>query len=155
MRTGKKTGGVSARDRLRRLLRGRKGDAAIEFVMTAAMMILIFATLITAMVYVTQYYSASYICRRAVRAIEVAGEYDATDIRTLAEDLGGDALHNMSITVTAPFVSGGRRIQLHDEFTLRLQAVYRINILQLGEDPVYIELPIQIRLSGRSEVFWK
>ena len=75
-------------------LRQRRGDAAIEFIMTAAMLILVFAMLVSAMVYVTEYYSASYICRRAVRTIEVEGQYNEAAIRTLAEGLGGNALQN-------------------------------------------------------------
>ena len=78
---------MAVKVKIRRFLRQKKGDSAVEFVMTAAMLILIFATLVSAMIYVTQYYSASYICRRAVRTIEIAGEYDENAIRTLADEL--------------------------------------------------------------------
>lgn len=145
---------MAVKIKIRRFLRQKKGDSAVEFVMTAAMLILIFATLVSAMIYVTRYYSASYICRRAVRTIEIAGEYDENAIRTLADELGGDALEDMEISVDATYCRG-RRIQLRDEFTLRLRAKYCINIIRFGDTPVSIELPIQIRLSGRSEVYWK
>ena len=122
--------------------------------MTVAMLILIFSVLVSALVYVTQFYSASYICRRVVRTIEVTGEYNEQNIRSLADELGGTALEDLDITVDATYFSD-RKIQLRDEFTVHLTACHRINILMLGADPVYIDLPIEIDLSGRSEVFWK
>ena len=145
---------MAAKINLRGYLRDRKGSSAVEFIMTVAMLILIFAVLVSALVYVTQFYSASYICRRVVRTIEVTGEYNEQDIRALADELGGSALEELDITVDASYCSG-RRIQLRDEFTVHLSASHRINILMMGADPVYIELPINIDLSGRSEVFWK
>ena len=145
---------MAAKINLRGYLRDRKGSSAVEFIMTVAMLILIFAVLVSALVYVTQFYSASYICRRVVRTIEVTGEYNEQDIRALADELGGSALEELDITVDASYCSG-RRIQLRDEFTVHLSASHRINIHMMGADPVYIDLPINIDLSGRSEVFWK
>ena len=145
---------MAAKINLRGYLRDRKGSSAVEFIMTVAMLILIFAVLVSALVYVTQFYSASYICRRVVRTIEVTGEYNEQDIRALTDELGGTALEDLDITVDASYFSG-RKIQLRDEFTVHLTANHRINILMMGADPVYIDLPINIDLSGRSEVFWK
>ena len=143
---------MAAKINLRGYLRDRKGSSAVEFIMTVAMLILIFAVLVSAMVYVTQFYSASYICRRVVRTIEVTGEYNEQDIRALTDELGGTALEDLDINVDASYFSG-RKIQLRDEFTVHLTANHRINILMMGADPVYIDLPINIDLSGRSEVF--
>ena len=145
---------MAAKINLRGYLRDRKGSSAVEFIMTVAMLILIFAVLVSAMVYVTQFYSASYICRRVVCTIEVTGEYNEQDIRALTDELGGTALEDLDINVDASYFSG-RKIQLRDEFTVHLTANHRINILMMGADPVYIDLPINIDLSGRSEVFWK
>ena len=83
---------MAAKINLRGYLRDRKGSSAVEFIMTVAMLILIFAVLVSALVYVTQFYSASYICRRVVRTIEVTGEYNEQDLRALADELGGSAL---------------------------------------------------------------
>ncbi len=118
------------------------------------MLILVFAVLITALVYVTQFYSASYLCRRVVRTIEVTGQYDAAAIQTLASELGGDALADLELTVDAPYLSGNK-IQLRDEFTVHLTAVHPVNIFMFGDTPTSLDLPIEIDLSGRSEVFWK
>ena len=135
-------------------LRERKGNSAVEFIFTTAMLILIFAVLVSALVYVTQFYSASYIARRVVRTIEITGEYDEQEIRTLADGLGGTALEELNITVDATYFKD-RKIQLRDEFTVHLDAVNRINIRVMGDDPVSLDLPIEIDLSGRSEVYWK
>ena len=135
-------------------LRERKGNSAVEFIFTTAMLILIFAVLVSALVYVTQFYSASYIARRVVRTIEITGEYDEQEIRTLADGLGGTALEELNITVDATYFKD-RKIQLRDEFTVHLDAVNRINILVMGDDPVSLDLPIEIDRSGRSEVYWK
>ena len=145
---------MAAKMNLRGYLRERKGNSAVEFIFTTAMLILIFAVLVSALVYVTQFYSASYIARRVVRTIEITGEYDEQAIRTLADGLGGTALEDLSITVDATYFKD-RKIQLRDEFTVHLDAVNRINILVMGDDPVSLDLPIEIDLSGRSEVYWK
>ena len=145
---------MAARMKLRGYLSDRKGNSAVEFIFTTAMLILIFAVLISALVYVTQFYSASYICRRVVRTIEVTGEYNEHEIQSLADELGGAALEDLDISVAASYFRG-RKIQLRDEFTVQLRAVHRINIFMMGGSPVSIDLPIEIKLSGRSEVFWK
>lgn len=145
---------MAAKMNLRGYLRERKGNSAVEFIFTTAMLILIFAVLVSALVYVTQFYGASYIARRVVRTIEITGEYDEQAIRTLADGLGGTALEDLNITVDATYFKD-RKIQLRNEFTVHLDAVNRINILVMGDDPVSVDLPIEIDLSGRSEVYWK
>ncbi len=145
---------MAVKRRLCGWLRSRKGSSAVEFIMTAAMLILTFAILISALIYVTQFYNASYICRRVVRTIEVTGEYDERTVNALADELGGRAMDNLAIQVEAHYFRG-RKIQLRDEFSVRLRANYTIPILQFGGRPVEMRLPITIRLSGRSEVFWK
>ncbi len=145
---------MAVRMKLCGYLRSRKGSSAVEFIMTAAMLILTFAVLVSALIYVTQYYNASYICRRVVRTIEVTGEYDERTVNALADELGGRAMDNLAIQVEAHYFRG-RKIQLRDEFSVRLRANYTIPILQFGGRPVEMRLPITIRLSGRSEVFWK
>ena len=138
---------------IREKLRSRKGSSAVEFIMTASMLILSFAVLISALIYVTQYYNASYICRRVARTIEVMGEYDERAVNALVNELGG-GMDDLSVQVEASYFRG-RKIQLRDEFTVKLRANFTIHILQFGRRSVDLELPIKLRLSGRSEVFWK
>lgn len=140
--------------RLRKLLRRKDGDSAVEFIMTSAVLILVFAMLVSALVYVTQYYNASFICRKVVRNIEVSGQYNAAEVNALADELGGDALTNLRVRVSASYFSG-QKIQLRDDFTVSLTATYRIAILRFGRTPLYISLPIRVRLVGMSEVYWR
>ena len=146
---------MAACQRIRARLRQKNGDAAVDLIMTVAMLILIFAVLVTALIYITEYYTASYICRRVVRTIEISGEYKEREINDLVKSLSGNNLERISITVTAPYQRGSKRIQLRDEFTVRFSAQYPIQILMLGSRPIQLDLPIQLKLSGRSEVFWK
>ena len=145
---------MAVRKRLYSYLHSKKGSSAVEFIMTAAMLILTFAVLISALIYVTQYYNASYICRRVVRTIEVTGEYDERTVNALANELGGRAMDDLEIQVEAHYVRS-HKIQLRDEFKVTLRANYTIRILQFGRRAVEVRLPITIRLSGRSEVYWK
>ena len=140
--------------KLSKVLRDRKGDAAIEFIMVTAMLILVFSVLVTALVYVTQVYSASYITRRVVRQIETTGEYNEHTVQSLVKELGGDALSGVNIQVEAGYCSG-KKIQLRDGFSVTLTANYPVRIVQFGSSVISLDLPIQIRLSGRSEVYWK
>ena len=144
--------------KLSKVLRDRKGDAAIEFIMVTAMLILIFSVLVTALVYVTQVYSASYITRRVVRQIETTGEYNEHTVQSLVKELGGDALsgvvEGVKIQVEAGYCSG-KKIQLRDGFSVTLTANYPVRIVQFGSSVISLDLPIRIRLAGRSEVYWK
>ncbi len=145
---------MAVRMKLCGYLRSRKGSSAVEFIMTAAMLILTFAVLVSALIYVTQYYNASYICRRVVRTIEVTGEYDEQTVSALANELGGRAMDDLAIQVEAHYFKA-HKIQLRDEFRVTLTANYTIPIIQFGAQPLEVRLPISIRLSGRSEVYWK
>jgi hypothetical protein len=140
--------------KLRSLLRRKNGDSAVEFIMTSAVLILVFAMLVSALVYVIQYYNASFICRKVVRSIEVSGQYNAAEVNNLVDDLGGDALTNLRVSVSASYFSG-RKIQLRNSFTVTLTATYRIAILRFGSSPLYLNLPIKVRLAGMSEVYWR
>lgn len=140
--------------KLRELLRRKDGDSAVEFIMTSAVLILVFAMFVSALVYVTQYYNASFLCRKVVRSIEVSGQYNAVEVDTITDELGGDALSNLRIEVAANYFSG-HKIQLRDSFTVTLTADYRIAILRFGGSPLYLNLPIKVRLVGMSEVYWR
>jgi hypothetical protein len=100
--------------RLRELLRQKKGDEAVSFLMTTAMLVLIFAVLISALIYIMQYYNASYICRRVVRGIEVSGEYDEAETRNIISAMANSAWRTsmfrlMPCTSAAAEFSSGRR----------------------------------------------
>ena len=145
---------MAALKRLRCLLREKKGDEAVSFLMTTAMLVLIFAVLVSAMIYIMQYYNASYMCRRVVRSIEITGEYDEAETRSLISSLSGSDMEDIQIQVDAVYYSG-RKIQLRQTFSVTLTDSYRITILTLGGNPVALDLPIKVKVAGMSETYWR
>ena len=140
--------------KLRSLLREKKGDEAVSFLMTTAMLVLIFAVLVSGMIYIMQYYDASYMCRRVVRSIEITGVYDEAETRNLVEQMKSSDLENTNVQVDAVYYSG-RKIQLRQTFSVTLTGSYRITILTLGENPIALDLPITVKVAGMSEVYWR
>lgn len=140
--------------RLRCLLREKKGDEAVSFLMTTAMLVLIFAVLVSAMIYIMQYYNASYMCRRVVRSIEISGLYDETEAGDLISSMSNSDMEDINIQVDAVYYSG-RKIQLRQTFSVTLTGSYRITILTLGESPITVDLPIRVKVAGMSEVYWR
>jgi len=138
----------------RHLLRQKRGDEAVSFLLTTAMLVLIFAVLVSAMVYIMQYYNASYICRRVVRNIEITGVYDETETKNIVDQMKNSDMEDIGVQVDAVYYSG-RKIQLRQTFNVTLTSSYRITILELGENPIAVDLPIRVKVAGMSEVYWK
>jgi hypothetical protein len=153
METGKGRG-MAVVKKLRSLLRENKGDEAVSFLMTTAMLVLIFAVLVAGLIYIMQYYNASYICRRVVRSIEVTGVYDETETMSIVDKMQSSGLEDINVQVDAVYYSG-RKIQLRQTFSVTLTASYRITILSLGANPVMITLPVTVKVAGMSEVYWR
>lgn len=141
-------------NKIRSLLRQKKGDEAVSFLLTTAMLVLIFVTLISAMIYIMQYYDASYLCRRVVRSIEITGVYDETETHNIIDQMKNSDLEDIDVQVDAAYFSG-RKIQLRQTFSVTLTASYKITILKLGANPIVMNLPIRVKVAGMSEVFWK
>lgn len=141
-------------NKIRSLLRQKKGDEAVSFLLTTAMLVLIFVTLISAMIYIMQYYDASYLCRRVVRSIEITGVYDETETHNIIDQMKNSDLEDIDVQVDAAYFSG-RKIQLRQTFSVTLTASYKITILELGANPIVMNLPIRVKVAGMSEVFWK
>lgn len=141
-------------NKIRSLLRQKKGDEAVSFLLTTAMLVFVFVTLISAMIYIMHYYDASYICRRVVRSIEITGVYDETETRGIVDDMAGSGFEDIDVQVDAAYFSG-RKIQLRQTFNVTLTTSYKITILELGENPITVDLPIRVKVAGMSEVYWK
>ena len=141
-------------NKIRSLLRQKKGDEAVSFLLTTAILVLIFVTLISAMIYIMQYYDTSYLCRRVVRSIEITGVYDETETRDIIDRMKNSDLVDLDVQVDAAYFSG-RKIQLRQTFSVTLTASYKITILELGANPIAMNLPIRVKVAGMSEVYWK
>lgn len=145
---------MAALKRLRCLLREKKGDEAVSFLMTTAMLVLIFAVLVSAMIYIVQYYNASYMCRRVVRSIEITGVYDEAETRSIVARMERSDLEHVNVQVDAVYYSG-RKIQLRQTFSVTLTGSYRLTLLTLGGKPIALDLPITVKAAGMSEVYWR
>lgn len=141
-------------NKIRSLLRQKEGDEAVSFLLTTAMLVLIFVTLISAMIYIMQYYNASYLCRRVVRSIEITGVYDEAETHNIIDQMKNSDMEDIDVQVNAAYFSG-RKIQLRQTFSVTLTASYKITILELGANPIVMNLPIRVKVAGMSEVYWK
>jgi len=141
-------------NKIKGLLRQKKGDEAVSFLFTTALLVFVFVTLISAMIYIMHYYDASYICRRVVRSIEITGVYDETETRNIVDDMAGSGFEDIDVEVDAVYFSG-RKIQLRQTFSVTLTASYKITILEFGGNPITVDLPIRVKVTGMSEVYWK
>ena len=140
--------------KLKSLLTDRRGSEAVSFLLTTAMLLCIFATIVTAFVYISQSYNAAYLCRKVTRQIEVTGEYDRTEIDSLLSEIEGGDLQNLEINVTADYFAENK-IQLCEDFTVKLTADYKIKIVQVGSKTLELSLPIRVQVDGMSEVYFK
>ena len=144
---------MAVASKLRSLLRDKKGDEAVSFLLTTAMLIFIFAALVSALIYIMQYYNASYICRRVVRSIEITGKYDQAEIANILGEIANPGLENMDIEVDAVYFAENK-IQLRQSFDVMLSANYKITLLQVGSEPIQLALPIKVKVVGMSEVYF-
>ncbi len=140
--------------KLKSLLTDRRGSEAVSFLLTTAILLCIFATIVTAFVYISQSYNAAYLCRKVTRQIEVTGEYDRTEIDSLLSEIEGGDLQNLEINVTADYFAENK-IQLCEDFTVRLTADYKIKIVQVGSKTLELSLPIRVQVGGMSETYYK
>ena len=138
----------------RYLLQQKRGDEAVSFLLTTATLVLIFAVLVSGMVYIMQYYNASYICRRVVRNIEITGVYDETETHNIVDQMKNSDLEDIGVQVDTVYYSG-KKIQLRQTFNVTLTSSYRITILEFGETPITVDLPIRVKVAGMSEVYWR
>lgn len=140
--------------KLKSLLTDRRGSEAVSFLLTTAILLCIFATIVTAFVYISQSYNAAYLCRKVTRQIEVTGEYDRTEIDSLLSEIEGGDLQNLEINVTADYFAENK-IQLCEDFTVKLTADYKIKIVQVGSKTLELSLPIRVQVGGMSETYYK
>ena len=140
--------------KLKSLLADRRGSEAVSFLLTTAMLLCIFATIVTAFVYISQSYNAAYLCRKVTRQIEVTGVYDRTEVNNLLSQIEGGDLQNLEIEVTANYLADNK-IQLCENFTVKLTADYKIKIVQIGSKTLELSLPIRAQVGGMSETYYK
>lgn len=96
-----------------------------------------------------------YIASKLVRAAEIEGEINS-NVALLANELKNQLGINPTITWTANYIGVTNRIQYRDKFSVIVSYTSQIKIMEPSfSNPVYLNVPIQKRLTGISEVFWK
>ncbi len=143
------------RRKITALLRSERGDVAIDFLAGLALKLFLLIALFLMMIYVVHFYNASYVCRRVVREIETAGEYNESSISSLVSRLASSGLENVDVDVDAPYLTGTRHIQLRSDFTVHLTAEYPLTLAVIGGEPLELRVPVGMSMAGMSEVYWK
>ncbi len=147
--------------RCKTTLKDNRGNGAVEFLASAMLLVLLFATFIVSLVYITNYYSACHVCRQIVEEIEQNGRYEGTKA-LLTSDIINDYKDNLdnlkaSIEIYTDEMPemAGQKIQLRQKFIVKLTADYSIPIKVWSKTKTEIPLSIEVAIPGRSSVYWK
>ena len=157
MQEGKKTVdsakkyGVSSAD----LISRKSGEAFLEVMFQFAVimsLIFCFLTLWKPFIYKQ---NMDYMAKTLVRAVEANGRIDS-DITALENDLKTEMGVNPTVTWNASYIPGTNKIQLRQKFTLTVRDTIQIKLTEpTFTAPVVINIPIEKKFIGISQVYWK
>lgn len=139
-------------------LKKKRASAYYELILKTLVFITLIATAISFFGVFTTYLNLNYAARRVTREIEISGQVTSSTYSLFNEmksntNIGDGATMSVSASY---YNAGAKKIQLRDTFTVTLRTNYRINIFTPnGGDPVGINMPLVVRLTGMSEKFWK
>lgn len=150
--------------KLKKTAADRSGSESIEFLGTLVPLLLIVLSLICIFAYIYRVSTLNYICRRAVRSIEITGTYNPTETQTLVDRLKAKNAAPVEVKVTdasGTSLNGANcKIQLRNTFTVTLVSSYTPLFFGPGGTSKYSSwnngtIPITTSVSGMSEVFFK
>lgn len=96
-----------------------------------------------------------YMAKTLVRAVEANGRIDS-NITALANELKSEMGVNPTITWNAAYISGTNKIQLRQKFTLTVHDTIDIKLIEpTFTSPLVINIPIEKKFIGISQVYWK
>jgi len=137
----------------------KKGSAFYELIIKTLVFITLIATAISFFSIFTVYLNLNYTCRRVVREIEISGQVTYSTAALFNQlksqtNIGSGAA--MEVIDVSYFNPVQKKIQLRNTFSVRCKTSYRFNIFtpSLGE-PVGVDVPMTVVLTGMSEKFWK
>ena len=146
--------------KLRAFREDRSGSATIETVYAVGVLCAIIMTAMFILIYALQATSITYAAKRITRYVEVTGQATQADLNTKlstllsnADDIGA----SVSITNVGEWKNEGeRKLQYRSKFDIVISAEYKVPIINFGGDtPITISMPIEVRVTGLSEFFWK
>ncbi len=142
---------------LKKVLVNRKGSAYYELIIKTLVVITLMATVMSFLSIFTTYLSLNQVCRRVVRVIELEGQvsdnvYDV--FYRLKEQTGLSP--EMSIEDVNYCDEQNQKIQLRDTFTVKMKYNYAFTVFRPSSSPpVQIIIPMEVRITGMSEKYWK
>lgn len=133
----------------------KKGSAFIEVLFQFAIimsLIFCFITLWKPFIYKQ---NLDYMAKTLVRAVEANGRIDG-EITALANDLKSEMGVTPTVTWNAPYIAGTNKIQLRKRFTLTIRDTIQIKIVEpTFGSPLILNIPIEKKFIGISQVYWK
>ncbi len=133
----------------------KPGEAFVEVLIQFAIamsLIFCFITLWKPFIYKQ---NIDYMAKTLVRAVEANGRIDS-DITALSNELKSEMGVTPTITWSAPYISGTNKIQLRQKFTLTVKDTIQIKLIEpTFGPPLVINIPIEKKFIGISQVYWK
>lgn len=143
--------------RISPLLRNKKGEVFYEVIIKTLIVVVFLLTVINLYNVFIKYQNINFLCKRVVRAIEVEGAV-SPDVVFKFNELNQHMKLGATFTVSnvSYFDYSTKKIQLRDSFTVTIRDSYDFNILNpLFAPPVVIPIPMEVTLTGMSEVYHK
>lgn len=141
----------------KKVLANQKGSTYYELIIKTFVVITLMATVLSFLSIFTTYLNLSHICRRVVRVVELEGQisdkvYDV--FYRLKEQTGLSP--EMTITDVDFYDGQNQRIQLRDTFTIKMKYNHVFTVFRPSSSPpVQIIIPMEVRITGMSEKYWK
>lgn len=136
----------------------KKGSAYYELILKTLVFITLIATAVSFFSIFTVYLNLNYTCRRVVREIELSGQVTSSTTALFNQlksntNIGSGA----SMSVNASYFNAAqKKIQLRNTFDVTCSTSYRFDVFTpLGHAPIGFTIPMQIKMTGMSEKFWK
>ena len=136
----------------------KKGSAYYELIIKTLVFITLIATAVSFFSIFTVYLNLNYTCRRVVREIEIAGQVTSETTELFNQLKANTNIGPGAVMVVnaAYFNASERKIQLRNSFDVTCSTSYRFDVfMPLGMEPVGFDIPMNVRLTGMSEKFWK
>ncbi len=147
----------AAKGRILPLIASRKGEVFYEVIVKTLIVVVFLLTVINLYNVFIKYQNVNYLCKRTVRAIEVEGAVSGSVVGKFNELNQHMKLSaTFEVTDVSYFDNSAKTIQLRDNFTVRVRDSYNFTIMNpLFAPPVVIPIPMEVTLTGMSEVYHK
>ncbi|MEN3005961.1 DUF4320 family protein [Dehalobacterium formicoaceticum] len=140
----------------KKVLSGRAGSTYFELMIKFIVVITLMATVLSFLSIFTVYLNLNHMCGRIVRVIEMEGQVsdNVHDVFYRLKEQTG--LSPIMTIEDVTYCDGQQRIQLRDTFTVKLKYNHFFTVFRPSSSPpIQIAIPMEVRITGMSERFWK